>query len=119
MQKSQAQQRAIFGPEYKDNGLIFCQADGHRLHAANIVRRDFHPTIARARLPRIRFHDLRHCCATLLLRQGTHPKVVQERLGHSTIGVAMDVYSHVLPGMQKEAAKGLATRLMRETVDGR
>ena len=55
----------------------------------------------------VRFHDLRHIHATLLLRQGTHPKVASERLGHSTIGITLDAYSHVLPDMQDEAAKRL------------
>jgi integrase len=68
--------------------------------------------IKRAKVPHIRFHDLRHSSATLLLRQGVHPKVVQERLGHSGIAVTMDIYSHVLPGMQKDAASLLALRLV-------
>ncbi len=54
-------------------------------------------------LPYIQFHDLSHTHATLLLKQGIHPKVVSERLGHSTIGITMDTYTHVLPNMQKEA----------------
>jgi integrase len=53
---------------------------------------------------KVRFHDLRHTHATQLLRQGVHPKIVSERLGHSTVGITLDVYSHVLPGMQEEAA---------------
>jgi integrase len=57
-----------------------------------------------AKLPRIRFHDLRHTAATLLLSSGVHPKVVQERLGHSQISVTLDTYSHVLASMQEEAA---------------
>jgi integrase len=55
-------------------------------------------------LPRIRFHDLRHAHATHLLANGIHPKVAQERLGHSSVGIALDLYSHVLPGMQDDAA---------------
>jgi integrase len=58
-------------------------------------------------LPRIRFHDLRHTAATLQLLKGTHPKVVQERLGHSKIGITLDTYSHVLPSMQKDASKAM------------
>lgn len=60
-----------------------------------------------ASLPRIRFHDLRHTHATLLLQQGVHPKVVSERLGHSSIAMTLDTYSHVIPSMQKEAAAAL------------
>jgi integrase len=62
-------------------------------------------------LPRIRFHDLRHCHATLLFNQGVHPKVVQERLGHSTISMTLDTYSHVVPGMQEQAVADMEARL--------
>ena len=58
-----------------------------------------------AGLPNIRFHDLRHTAATLMLQQGTHPKIVQERLGHSDISLTLNTYSHVLPSMQEEAAE--------------
>jgi integrase len=60
--------------------------------------------VARTELPRIRFHDLRHAHATHLLASGVHPKVASERLGHSQIGITLDLYSHVLPGMQEDAA---------------
>lgn len=58
-----------------------------------------------AGLPHMRFHDLRHSAATILLMSGIHPKVVQERMGHSSIAMTLDVYSHVLPSMQQEAAE--------------
>jgi len=61
--------------------------------------------LAKAGLPKIRFHDLRHTSATLLLSAGVHPKVVQERLGHSQISMTMDLYSHALPSMQEDAAE--------------
>jgi integrase len=67
--------------------------------------------LKRAGLPEIRFHDLRHTAATLLLAEGVHPKIVQERLGHSQISVTLDTYSHVLPTMQREAA-GKLNRLL-------
>ncbi len=67
--------------------------------------------IRRSNLPRIRFHDLRHSHATQLLRHGIHPKVVSERLGHSKVGITLDTYSHVLPGMQEEAADKLDAAL--------
>jgi integrase len=73
----------------------------------NLMRRSFWPTLQRDGLPHIRFHDLGHSAATLLLSQGVHPKVVQERLGHSTIAVTMDIYSHVMPSLQREAAQHL------------
>ena len=59
----------------------------------------------RAGLPHVRFHDLRHAHATLMLQQGVHPKIVSERLGHASIGITLDTYSHVLPAMQSEAAR--------------
>ena len=59
--------------------------------------------LARTKLPRIRFHDLRHAHATHLLLEGVHPKVASERLGHSRVGIALDLYSHMLPGMQEDA----------------
>jgi integrase len=116
-----AQRRAknVMGDAYEDRDLVFCQPNGKPLHGHNVARRDFRRIIARAKLPRIRFHDLRHCHATLLLRYGTNPKIVQERLGHSAIGVTMDTYSHVLPGMQAEAAQVVAERLLgRGMIDG-
>ncbi|MER3401403.1 MAG: site-specific integrase [Thermoflexus sp.] len=86
---------------------VFCDTRGGPIRRNNIIRRWFKPLVRRAGLPDIRFHDLRHTAATLLLRLGVHPKVVQERLGHSQIGVTLDTYSHVLPSMQKEAARKL------------
>jgi integrase len=67
---------------------------------SNLTYRSFRPLLERAGLPRIRFHDLRHTCATILLSKGTHPKIVQEMLGHATITQTMDTYPHVLPDMQ-------------------
>ncbi len=95
-----------------DAGLIFCQDDGKPLHAHNVTQRDFRQVIRNAKVPRIRFHDLRHVHATLLLRQGVNPKVVQEQLGHSRVNITLDTYSHVLPGLQEEATIRLAERLL-------
>jgi integrase len=64
-------------------------------------------------LPEIRFHDLRHSAATILLTEGVHPKVVQELLGHSNISMTLDVYSHVLPSMQQDAISRLNTALVK------
>lgn len=97
---------------YEDHNLVFSQFNGRPLHSHNVTQRDFRRVIRNAGLPRIRFHDLRHCCATLLLRQGVHPKVVGEQLGHASVGVTLDVYSHVLPGMQEDATRALAARLV-------
>lgn len=71
------------------------------------MRRHFRRLLALAGVPRARFHDLRHTHATLLLAQDEHPKVVSERLGHSTIGITLDTYSHVLPNLRERAARKL------------
>jgi len=67
----------------------------------------FRRLLAEAGLPKMRFHDLRHSMATILLAVGVHPKVVQERLGHSSIAITLDTYSHVLPSMQQDVARKL------------
>ncbi len=112
LREEQAELRNLLGDEYEDNDLVFCQPNGKPLHAHNVVRRDFRSVTKRVRLPRIRFHDLRHTHATHLLRQGVHPKVVQERLGHSTPAFTLAIYSHVLPGMQEEAVRRLEASLL-------
>ncbi len=86
---------------------VFSDANGGPLRKCNLMRRSFHPLLEKAGLPRIRFHDLRHTAASLLFAEGVHPKVVQERLGHATIAITLDTYSHVIPTMQKEAATQL------------
>ena len=60
--------------------------------------------VSKSALPRVRFHDLRHAHATHMLSSGVHPKIASERLGHSKVGITLDLYSHVLPGMQADAA---------------
>jgi integrase len=77
---------------------------GTRMGPRNLLRH-FKIALKKAGLPEIRFHDLRHTAASLMLMQGTHPKVVQERLGHSQISVTLDTYSHLLPSLQAEAAE--------------
>jgi integrase len=71
----------------------------------NLVARSFKPLLKRAGLPDIRFHDLRHTCATLMLAVGTNLEVVQETLGHANVSVTLDIYSHLLPNMQDEVAE--------------
>jgi integrase len=89
------------------NGLVFCDTNGGPVRKSNLIRRSFKPLLAKAGLPMIRFHDLRHTAATLLLAEGVHPKIVQERLGHAQIAMTLDVYSHVLPSMGRDAATRL------------
>ncbi len=92
---------------WEDLDLVFANQVGQPTDKANLLRRSFWPLLERAGLPRMRFHDLRHACASLLLAEGIHPKVVQERLGHSSIAVTMDVYSHAMPSLQQDAAERL------------
>jgi integrase len=82
---------------------VFCTRTGHAIEPQNLLYRSYKKLLLRAGLPHMRFHDLRHSAATLLLSMGTHPKVVQELLGHSQISLTLDTYSHVLPGLQGEA----------------
>ncbi len=93
---------------------VFCNASGGAWRRSHFHSGEFKPLLKKAKLPDIRFHDLRHTSATLLLSQGVHPKVVQERLGHSQISVTLDTYSHVLPTMQIEAAGKFDQMLRRK-----
>jgi integrase len=77
----------------------------------NAIRRDFHAMLRKAGLPYIRFHDLRHSCATLQLAAGVQPKVVQENLGHARVSTTLDLYAHVMPSTRREAADALASLL--------
>ena len=76
-----------------------------------ITTHRFKPLLKRAGLPQIRFHDLRHTCATILLSKNVNPKVVSEMLGHSSIAITLDTYSHVLPTMQESAADAMEEAL--------
>ena len=100
----QAQERLAAGERWVDLDLVFPNEVGNPINVSNLIPRSFHPLLEKAGVPRIRFHDLRHTAATLLLEQGEHPKVVQEMLGHSQIGLTLDTYSHVTPGMHRKAA---------------
>jgi integrase len=90
-----------------DDGLVFTALDGEPLHPAQFSDR-FDRLVKAAGVPRIRLHDLRHTHATLALQAGVHPKVVSERLGHSTVAMTLDIYSHAIPAMQEEAAAKVA-----------
>lgn len=89
-----------FGRAHQPWSQAALEIEAHRLTTAV---NDFWPLLRRAGLPRIRFHDLRHTAATLLLSQGVHPKIVSEMLGHSQVGITLDLYSHVTPTMQQAA----------------
>ena len=99
----QAQEKLKAGANYRDNDFIFANSTGMPLDIKNITARHFRKVLAAASLPKIRLYDLRHTAATLMLAAGVNPKVASERLGHSTIVLTMDTYSHVLPDMQQDA----------------
>jgi integrase len=101
------------GSLWRENGLVFATGIGTPLNRQNVTQRSFKPLLERAGLPQIRFHDLRHTCATILLSRGVHAKFVQELLEHVTIAITLDTYSHVLPGMSSETADTMEKALHR------
>jgi len=104
LKKRQDALRDRAGANYKDEGFIFVDETGSPLKR-DVLRRVFKPALATAGLPKnIRLHDLRHTSATLLLKAGENIKVVSERLGHANISITLEIYAHVLPGMQRDAA---------------
>jgi integrase len=107
----QMMQRDCLGDLYEDQGLVFATQRGTLVNPTNLRKRSFEPLLEKAGLPAIRFHDLRHTCATLLLSRNVNPKIVSEMLGHATIAITLDTYSHVLPNMQKGAARALEETL--------
>ena len=120
--KCQKEERLAAGPLWKStvtlangeelrNDLVFTRPDGSWIPPTK-VGQAFHRLRERAELPRIRLHDLRHTHATLLLKAGVNPKFVQERLGHESIAITLDLYGHVLPSMGREVAE-LVGRMLR------
>lgn len=105
----------MMGEAYEDSGLAFCKEDGTFLRPENFVKA-FQKRLAENGLPQIRLHDLRHGHATLLLQRGIPAKMVSERLGHSSITITLDLYSHVSPEMAKMAAESL-NGLMAKAAD--
>jgi integrase len=90
---------------WQNHGLVFPTQVGTPMSRQNLVARSFKPLLKRVGLPEIRFHDLRHTCATLMLAVGANPKVAQETLGHANVTITLDTYSHLLPNMQDEVAE--------------
>ena len=95
------------GSLYNDAGLVFATEKGTPVNPTNLRKRSFAPLLERSNLRMIRFQDLRHTCATLLLGRNINPKLVSEMLGHSSTAITLDTYSHVLPDMQDSAARAL------------
>jgi integrase len=105
--RKQLEEKMKLGQDYQNYDLVFASEIGTPYDIKNLRDRNFKKIIEKADLPKIRLYDLRHTTATLLLSAGENPKVVSERLGHASIVLTLDTYSHVLPTMQKEATNKL------------
>jgi integrase len=112
--KRQLEERMQKAGLWQDQGLVFASEGGTLINPTNLRKRSFASLLERAGLPKIRFHDLRHTCATLLLGRGVHAKFVQELLGHANITITLDTYSHVLPGMGDQTARAMEDALGEE-----
>ena len=111
--RAQAEERLKAGADWNDHDLVFCALNGSPLSLRNFERRHFTPLLKRLEIPRITVYGLRHSCASLMLATNEHPKVVSERLGHSSTVLTMDTYSHVLPGVQEAATDRLDSLLFK------
>jgi integrase len=109
--KGQLQEIDGAGSLWQENGLVFASEIGEFLDRRYLTSRRFKALLERAQLPEIRFHDLRYTCATLLLSSNVNPKIVSEMLGHATIAITLDTYSHVLPNMRDQAAAAMEEAL--------
>jgi integrase len=114
--RKQAEARLKAGAAYQNNDLVFATGEGTPHNSRNLAQRHLQQILKRAKLPlTFRLYDLRHSCATLLLAVGENPKVVSERLGHASIVLTLDTYSHVLPSMQQAATAKLESLLFKPT----
>ncbi|HEY4385608.1 MAG TPA: site-specific integrase [Ktedonobacteraceae bacterium] len=114
----QNEARLIAGLAWSEQGWVFCNTVGRLIDAGNLIRRSFRPLLVKAGLPIMRFHELRHSAASLLLSMNVHPRIVQDLLGHSNVSTTLDIYSHVLPSLQEEMVSRLNT-LLSERAFGR
>jgi integrase len=105
--RRQAEERLAAGPAWREQDLVFPTRLGTPMLGDHLLKRNLRPLLEKAGLPPLTFHELRHTFATFHLASGGKPKVIQEILGHSSIKTTMDTYSHVIPGMQEEAAERL------------
>lgn len=112
----QGQEQLLVGGEWRDLGLVFSTEYGDVL-SPTTLRLALRRALTRAGLPTIRFHDLRHSAATLMLSRGVHPKMASEMLGHSTIAITLDLYSHVTANMQRQAADAIDAALADPTME--
>ncbi len=109
--RRQLEEMESVGSLYRPGGLVFANGVGGIVNPSNLRNRSLKSLLGRAGLYPIRFHDLRHTCATLLLSRNVNPKIVSEMLGHSSISVTLDTYSHVLPTMRANAVRALEEAL--------
>jgi integrase len=109
----QNEQRLALGAAWQDNDLVFPRDDGAPAMDTSITGYHHKKILARAGLPAVRFHDLRHTAASLMLAGQVNPKVVSEILGHASVRITLDIYAHVLPGMQQSAVAALDAALAR------
>jgi integrase len=100
---------AVHLSKYPSDELVFTSTQGQPIRWSHFRRRYWKPALDEANLPDVRFHDLRHSHASILIAQGEHPKVISSRLGHSKIGVTMDIYGHLFDGLDEGAADVLDT----------
>lgn len=107
----QLEEMEHMGSLYQPGGFVFAAEAGTIINPSNLRNRSFKPLLKAAKLRPVRFHDLRHTCATLLLSKNVNPKIVSEMLGHASISITLDVYSHLMPDMQEKAAKALEEML--------
>jgi integrase len=114
-QARQEAERQALGPYWQDSGLVFTSTVGTVIEPRNLSRL-LDALIDRAGVRRIRIHDLRHTCASLLLAQGVPPRVVMDVLGHSQLGITMNLYSHVMPSALRDAADAIDRALGKGTV---
>jgi integrase len=111
--KCQLERRLLAGPDWQDTGYVFTTSIGTHLDPSK-PGADLDRLLGNAGLEHVRYHDLRHSAATFMLVQGVHPKVVADMLGHAKVGLTLDVYSHVLPSLQAEAAGKVEALLASE-----
>ena len=113
----QEEERALAGSRWVETGMVFTTGIGTMLDQRSLLRQ-FYKILETSELPRIRFHDLRHSAATLLLAQGVHPRLVMDLLGHSSIVVTLDTYSHVIPVWVAKTSSSIRINNLRREADG-
>jgi integrase len=109
--RQQAEEQAFFGEAYQDSGLVFVWEDGRPVHP-DVLRQRFNRLAARLGLPAIRLHDLRHSYASAALAAGVPAKVVSERLGHASVAFTLGQYTHLVPGLDRQAANVVAAHVL-------